>query len=210
MRQGKKVRGRGRGNAIRRGKPLRQRIVNPLDELAEEFSSLSIRSVPREFKITDDNIESFKGMNPNPTDCVINAMEILGLIDSTSAGIARIIVRDMGVITTRISEIFEFITKIKHNWVTYRDKESFSSIVGSLSPGHAFFILAEFYGSDMSHAIVIAKNLSGEVFVLDPQISLSRPDIPRYGPFLYPLENYPVDTPSQPLKSVKILSMLLN
>lgn len=132
-------------------------------------------------------------MNNNSTDCVINAMEILKILDSTSAGIARIIIRDMGVITDRIPEIFDFIYGISHEWSFVRPGEDFNFDVNSLSPGTAYFSIVYFPNPSSritSHAVVIVKDILGDVYVLDPQLAVQNPGIPRWGPFLFPTATY--------------------
>lgn len=74
-----------------------------------------------EFRITDQHLQNFKRLIKKPMDCVINALEIIGVIDNTHADIIRICMGDVGLSSYQITEIFQYM-KPKYQWDFMRIK----------------------------------------------------------------------------------------
>jgi len=193
---------RSKRQTAKRGRRVTQR--GPIEDLAAEFSTISVRKTARQFQIFDSYIEAFAGMSPRPADCVINAMEILRILDAQSAGISRILVGEMGVQPRAIIEIFDMVYRSSHEW-TASNQNSFQLFVDTLMPGYAYFCAIEFLeaiGGIGGHAIVVSKSSDGRAWILDPQLARN-PSIPRIGNFLFPLENYQ----TAPIGNIFILSV---
>lgn len=121
-----------------------------------------------QFKLTDDSISKFRRWIKKPRDCVINAMELLGILSDQNADIARIMVGDKGLNIKQIEDIFSLLEP-NFNWNFYK----FSSIETlanftnkELKPAHAIF--CGYYG-DEGHVFLIAKTLDGRIIYIDPQ-----------------------------------------
>ncbi len=61
----------------------------------------------KEFTISDESLTRFRRSHPKPNDCVINALEILGILETHSADITRIFVGDDGLLQHQIEKVFE-------------------------------------------------------------------------------------------------------
>ena len=127
------------------------------------------------FNITDDAIASFRRFIKKPRDCVINAMELINLIDKYTADMCRIMVGDIGLTAEQIEGIFKLIYPT-HNWNFYQ----YTNIISldkisqtELKRGTAIF--CGYSGPKGTHVFLIAKKLSGEVYYLDPQLDLICP-----------------------------------
>ena len=72
-----------------------------------------------QFVLTDDAVGKFRRWVKKPRDCVINAMELLGILDSQNADIARILMGDIGAQIKQIEGIFS-IVEPTFNWNFYK------------------------------------------------------------------------------------------
>ncbi len=114
-----------------------------------------------QFIFTDGAIKKFRRWVKKPRDCVINAMELLGILDEQNADIARILIGDVGAQIKQIEDIFT-IVEPAHNWNFFK----FTNIqtlaqftTHELKPQHAIFCG---YTGDEGHVFLIAKgNLGG-------------------------------------------------
>jgi len=62
------------------------------------------------FDVPLSNLNKFRRYAPGDKDCVINALEILGILNPEAAGIARILVGDVGVGMARLAKVFSFVS----------------------------------------------------------------------------------------------------
>ena len=123
-----------------------------------------------QFKITDDAITKFRRWVKKPRDCVINAMELLGILNDQSADIARIMVGDQGLKVGQIEDIFSLVEP-KFHWRFFRftKLETLAQFTNQeLKPAHAIFCG---YVGQEGHVFLIAKSASGRVMYVDPQIN---------------------------------------
>jgi hypothetical protein len=121
------------------------------------------------FPINDDSIVKFGRWVKKPRDCVINAMELIGLLSPMAADIMRILVGDKGITTQQLEDIFKY-TNPRYDWNFYgfTNIQSLSSItINDLAPGYALF--CGYSGND-DHVFLIAKSLSGDLIYIDPQM----------------------------------------
>lgn len=121
-----------------------------------------------QFPITDQNLLLFKRFVNKPMDCVINALEILFILEHNSADLMRIVVGDQGITIKQIEEIFKYMYS-QHRWrfFRYTNIETLSRFCqGELVPGHVIFCGYNFKG--FKHVFLIGKKLDGSVMYIDP------------------------------------------
>lgn len=125
-----------------------------------------------QFKITDENLSGIKRYIKKPKDCVINVLEVLGIIDHIHADLMRIVVGDIGITKSQIEQIFKRIyVNYDYRFVKYYKLESLSEIVYGMAPGHVIF--CGYKNKDNSkHVFLIGKNLNGVIFYIDPQLEI--------------------------------------
>ena len=123
-----------------------------------------------QFMLTDDAIRKFRRWVKKPRDCVINAMELLGILDQQNADIARILIGDTGAQIKQIEDIFT-IVEPAHNWNFYK----FSNVqtlaqftTNELKPQNAIFCG---YTGNEGHVFLIAKGIDNKVYYIDPQVN---------------------------------------
>lgn len=126
----------------------------------------------KEFPITDEAFTKFRRSRPKPNDCVINALELLGILDANSADISRIFVGDNVVSQDQIEKVFETVFKDKKWHYQNTDVKALEAYVrDSLKPGHVIFCGVERHQDAAGHAFLIGKKVDGNVVMIDPQAS---------------------------------------
>lgn len=127
---------------------------------------------PIQFPITDDKLSNFTRMIQKPKDCVINAFQILGLVDSRSAEIMRIAVGETGLTEGQIEQVFNFVLKSRYKFVEDKDRSKLNDyVINTLKPGHVVFFGIK-YSTEFSierHVFLIGKYLDGRLVYIDPQ-----------------------------------------
>ncbi len=124
-----------------------------------------------QFNITDDAIFKFRRWIKKPRDCVINAMELLNILNQQNADIARIMVGDKGLTIDQIEQIFSLIEP-NYTWRFYRftKLETLAEFTNNkLNPSNAIF--CGYLGEQGRHVFLIAKNIDGDVLYIDPQVN---------------------------------------
>lgn len=124
-----------------------------------------------QFPILDININDFKRQLKKPKDCVINAMQILGLVEETPADLMRILVGNFGITKEQIQSCFEILYRkenLSWRFETYTNITTLSNFVkDKLGKGRAILC-----GYDNKHVFLIAKSENGEMFMIDSQLDL--------------------------------------
>jgi hypothetical protein len=145
---------------------------------------------PAQFRLTDDSIQKFRRWIKKPNDCVVNAMELLGVIDNTHADIIRIVIQDKPLEKSQIREIFSYVQP-RHVWrmTPFKDINLLKTFTRDiLQPGYASFMA---YSGNPGHVFIIAKNLKGEVMYVDPQVNvICNLDDPRCYQYIANKESY--------------------
>lgn len=130
------------------------------------------------FKITNESITSFDRQFNTPMDCAINALQIMGILDSRSANIMRITIlgkENYGISQIQIELIFMYV--IRHNFsfipiTTYEDW--FRIIVNFLPPSNVVFAGVkeiDIDGNPISHIFLIGRDTNGIIVYIDPMNS---------------------------------------
>lgn len=135
---------------------------------------------PINFTMNEKNsrliVESRNKKQDNTTDCVINAMEILGLIDSFLAEAFRIVVKD-GINECDIEELFTLLEshaggnkKYKLGLMESDEGIDFLSKYVKLMPNNTAIFAGTrkmVEGNDKGHAFLIAKDNNGDIQNID-------------------------------------------
>jgi hypothetical protein len=123
-----------------------------------------------QFKITDDAIKKFRRWVKKPRDCVINAMELLNILDDENADICRIMVGDTGLKVGQIEDIFSLLNpNFQWRFFRFTKIETLSQFtVDELKPDHAIF--CGYIGQE-GHVFLIAKTSDGKIVYIDPQVN---------------------------------------
>jgi len=123
------------------------------------------------FKITDEQLLTFKRTAPTPMDCFINALQILGVVNNITANIMRLSsAGKTGFTTEEIEKIFVFITGHNHDFKATGSPQEFSEwIATNLLPGHVVFAGHE---GDINHVYLIGRQISGNLVYIDPQLGI--------------------------------------
>jgi len=124
-----------------------------------------------QFAISDQNITEFKRYVKKPMDCVINTLQIFGILDNISANIIRIsCVGENGFTTEQIEKIFILVLGNKFHYKSITNYDDFVRIIEeTLSPGYGVFAgYADTYG----HVFIIARRLDGVIMMIDPQSNM--------------------------------------
>lgn len=124
-----------------------------------------------QFKLSDNNIKTFNRITNINTDCVPNALFLIGAIDSKTTDILRIISEDtIGFHKPTIKKMFNYI--FKRNFDFFKADKSFlyNYCHNELLPGHSIFCTVDkMLPVPVSHAILIAKTDDGRLVLLDGQ-----------------------------------------
>ena len=119
------------------------------------------------FKFSYDKIREFKRI-VKKKDCVINAIQLLGIADVNSANIMRIMVGGVGLSIKQIEDIFE-VVKESYKWGFKEiNIETLSYIVSNkMTPMSAIFCG---YKRKNGHVFLIVKGYNNEILYIDPQL----------------------------------------
>ncbi len=123
-----------------------------------------------QFNMSDDAIGKFRRWVKKPRDCVINVMELLGILDQQNADLCRIMVGDTGLQVGQIEDIFSlFEPNFKWRFFRFTKLETLAQFTDQeLNIGKAIFCG---YMGQEGHVFLIAKSLDGKVMYIDPQIN---------------------------------------
>jgi hypothetical protein len=117
------------------------------------------------FRLPDGFIEQFHRTFASPTDCVINALQLLGVVDQFTSDCMRVTsMRTIGMSSAQIELIFAL--KYRHNFLftPFDDFTQFANLVeNGLPNGYGVF------AGHGVHVFVIARSLDGAFFYIDPQ-----------------------------------------
>ena len=120
-----------------------------------------------QFRISDDNIMNFRRHIQSPMDCVINALQLMGVLDTLSSNILRIsCVGKNGFEKEQIEKIFILYAGVNFEFKSTKNFDEFAkNIEIQLSPGNVVF--AGYSG----HVFIIGRYFSGQIVYIDPQLN---------------------------------------
>jgi len=125
------------------------------------------------FSITDENINQVARLLSKPRDCVINAMELLKIVDNNAAAIMRILVGEQGIMENQIVDMFSFVFKrpFRISTLGISDVFAFLNFLNNdavLPRSNAVFLGIRYNNGD-GHVFIIGKTNQGFMIYLDPQ-----------------------------------------
>ena len=151
------------------------------------------------FPITDQNLKNFTRRVIKPKDCVINALQLIGLVDAHHSELMRILVGETGVSLNQIEAIFNFFSKKSiYTFKQYYSKDpndvvKIQNIINDLPQGTCLFAgLKSKKGN--KHVFILGRYANGSYVVIDPQREDIFQDISQYltkAEYLYLLEKRP-------------------
>ena len=123
-----------------------------------------------QFYISDDNLLKFRRLVKKPRDCVINALELMGILDATPADLMRIVVWDTGVGAPQIEQIFSYVQpSAKWRFFRYTDITTLEQFAyQGLQPSHVIF--CGYHKNGFKHVFIVGKNHQGQILYIDPQV----------------------------------------
>ena len=132
------------------------------------------------FPITSDNISSFKRIaHSSSMDCVISALQIIGIFDYFTANIFRItkIGKMIGLDLEEIELIFTLRTNKRFTFLSTSNVNEFIHYVNVyLQPGNVIFCGVEYETAQVftpttKHVFLIGKDLNNRIIKIDPAVS---------------------------------------
>ena len=122
-----------------------------------------------EARISDQNLCNFKRYLNSPMDCFVNAMQIMGLIDTNAANLLRIsCVGVSGFSEEQIASIFILYTKFFFLFRELSGWDAFGQQVMKISPGTV--TLGGYHKNGGGHVFLIGKTTQNKMIYIDPQI----------------------------------------
>jgi len=123
-----------------------------------------------EMRITDQNFCNFKRYLNSPRDCFVNAMQIMGLIDTNAANLLRISSagRVSGFSGEEIASIFILYTNYFFIFREMANWNAFGQQVMKISPGTV--TLGGYRKNGVGHVFLIGKTTQNKMIYIDPQI----------------------------------------
>lgn len=126
-----------------------------------------------EFKITNDNIAGFIYNVRRPADCVINAMQIIGMITPDVANIMRIErpeAQASGFTPTQIKAFFRSVYHREYQFDKSYGFDDFANRINNcLSTSHVSFCGWE-DSNNMKHVFLIGRTEQDIFYFIDPQL----------------------------------------
>lgn len=126
-----------------------------------------------EIKISDQNLCNFRRYMNSQMDCLINAMQLMGLIDSKAANLVRISFAGTtsGFTIEQISSIFILYTNRFCLFRQMANFDVFRTQVIKINPGTV--TLGGYVSGGISHVFLIGKTTSGQMVYIDPRETIS-------------------------------------
>lgn len=123
------------------------------------------------FGITNDQLITFKRIVNSPMDCVVSAMQIIGLLDFFSANVLRLtLVGKHGITLDEIENIFSLRSGKKFVFQPTKDINEFISMVNvNLPINHVIFCGIKYTETCMRHVLLIGREQDGRIVKIDPQ-----------------------------------------
>jgi len=149
---------------------------NKKESLRQRILKLSRERNLSQFTMTDERIKNFKRFVKSPRDCFINAMQLMGMIDTTAANILRIsFAGELGFKKEQIELIFTLKTSKPFKFYQMNYEKFSDTIKNKLEAGNVVFagyctkIYKENVVIDNCHVFLIGKIYNGDILYIDPQ-----------------------------------------
>jgi hypothetical protein len=124
------------------------------------------------FPMSDSQLDGFKRHVHNSSDCVINAMQLLGLIDERTGDLMRITAMPLsGFHQQQIEKLMERTTSYKYDFRSSSSYQEFLTAITQLEASRAIFCGIK-RSNGTSHAFIIGRGVNGTLYFIDPQIPI--------------------------------------
>jgi len=111
---------------------------------------------------------NFRRLFRSPMDCVISALQYIGVLDSDAGNIMRITtVGSVGITQEQIEMIFAIKYRCNFNFKGFTDFNEFARIIVTLPIGNILFAGYKTL-TNVKHVFIFV-NLDGRIFYMDPQ-----------------------------------------
>lgn len=122
------------------------------------------------FHILDENITGFTRYLSSPNDCFINALQVFGLLNTSCANIMRISSTGrIGFTKEEIEAVCILLTGLNFDFINSSDYNKFEQTISSIPPNYG--VLAGYSDAFTKHVFIVARNSSGEIILIDPQLN---------------------------------------
>ena len=129
-------------------------------------------------QITEENLKTFRRHVKSPMDCVINALQIIGVLDNFSSNLIRLTcVGQQGITQEQIQNIFTLYSVIQETpyEFLFMEARGFNQakvfedvIIAGLQPQNILFCGYEKNG--FKHVFLLGRYLDGRIMYIDPQV----------------------------------------
>lgn len=143
-----------------------RRPTSTVKQTAPNNSQWTIAAIP----ITQEQIFQTSRLLAAPRDCVINAMQLLGIVPQDTAAVMRIMVGDTGLLPDQVTRIFEFVYR-RPFILEYQPISNLPLLDQELEMlpfSHAAFVGIR-YPTGSGHVFIVGKSDTGSLVYLDPQ-----------------------------------------
>lgn len=116
------------------------------------------------------NIENVPRLNPSNVDCVVNAMEILGILSYLEAGLVRTRIGPSGIKPEFFIEKFQQVNpEYNYKFVQISIRELAPWVLYDMPA--LTMIFCGYLDQGVGHVYIIGKDYQGKIFLLDPQLN---------------------------------------
>lgn len=125
------------------------------------------------FPINDENLKNFRRLaSKPPTDCVISALQIIGILDFFTANVLRItkIGRGTGIDANEIESIFSLRANQRFLFMPTNDVNEFAEHIKKYLPSGSVSFCGVTYTNGLNHVFLIGKDSNGNIIKIDPQV----------------------------------------
>lgn len=139
--------------------------------LLVKYPSLGIAepTILFETRISDQNFCNFKRFLNSPMDCFVNAMQIMGMLNTNAANLLRIsCVGVSGFSQEQIASIFILYTNFFFLFREMAGWDAFGQQIMKISPGYV--TLGGYHKNGTGHVFLIGKTTQNKMIYIDPQI----------------------------------------
>lgn len=154
------------GKKVRKSKKRRGGLSGlPVTQVRLETKYLT------DINITNQDLESFNRQFKSPMDCVINALQIIRILDKKHANIMRITVGHLGITKEQIELIFMLQTNRNHSFIGMKPNVFENQIQNNLGMNKIVFAgygLTQPDGTILRHVFLIGRDSNNLIAYIDP------------------------------------------
>lgn len=121
------------------------------------------------FPMDKSQLDQFKRDVNSPMDCVVNALQILGFLDSNSANIFRLTcVGSSGITSRQVEKIFSLRTNKKFVFHSTKNVNEFFSYVNKIPKNNVIFCGITMRDNCGKHVFLIGRDENEKIVKIDP------------------------------------------